>query len=454
MATRNFTMPTCPNCGGGIVGGTREACPYCGSPLPRPAAAPADDLLDQLAADPARRRAHGSGSETVPLPTSEDWAATEDTAAASRTPYDLAVVAFYQRLLHVTPRVPVTKGIVAANCVVFLLMAVFSGAVFAPDRPTLIAWGANYGAQTLGGEWWRLVTSTFVHIGVIHIALNMWVFWNLGQLVERLVGNVGFLVLYFVSGVFGSLTSVYWRPEVLSAGASGAVFGVFGALMGFIVLRSDSVPKQVLAELRNSGLTFLGYNLVFGFSIQGIDMAAHLGGLASGFLCGLVMSQRLDRTTWTSRTLRNLWVAGLGGGAVVVAVAFAPPAPADLSAELERFAEVQDRVIKAYQTMESEARTDKLSSEKFAAAIEQQILPPWRTLRERFEHLQNIPRQEQRRMSLMTQYLRARQESWEWLIKALCSKDQASRQHSSQQLEAKNEEWESLVRELNSLSKS
>ena len=446
-------MPTCPNCGGGIVGGARAACPYCGSPLPSPAAAPADDLLDQLAADAIRRRAPGSGSETGPLPTSEDWATTEDSAATSRPPYDRAIVAFYQRLLYLTPRVPVTKSIVAANCVVFLLMAVLSETVFAPGGQTLIAWGANYGPQTLGGEWWRLVTATFVHIGVIHLALNMWVFWNLGPLVERLVGNVGFLVLYFVSGVCGSLASVYWRPEVLSAGASGAVFGVFGALMGFIVLRSDSVPKQVLADLRNSGLTFLGYNLVFGFSIQGIDMAAHLGGLTSGFLCGLVMSQRLDFATWTSRTLRNLWAAGLGGGVVLVAVAFAPQAPADLSAELEGFAEVQDHVIKAFQVMQTESQTDKLSSEEFAAAIEQQVLPPWCSLRERFESLRNIPRQEQRRISLMTQYLRARQESWEWLVKALRSNDQASRQHSSQQFQAKNGEWESLVRELNSLSK-
>ena len=178
-------------------------------------------------------------------------------------------------------------------------------------------------------------------------------------------------------------------------------------------------------------------------------MAAHLGGLASGFLCGLVMSQRLDRATKTSRAWRNLWAAGLGGGAILVAVALAPPVPTDLSAELEHFAEVQDRVIKAFQTLESDARADKLSSEEFAAGIEQQVLPPWRTLRERFDHFRDIPRQEQRRILLMTRYLRARQESWECLVQALRSDDEASRQ----QLAAKNREWEALVHELNALSK-
>ena len=139
--------------------------------------------------------------------------------------------------------------------------------LFSPRGETLVAWGANYGPLTLDGQWWRLLTCTFVHIGIIHIGLNMWVLWDIGQLVERLTGNVGFLLLYLLSGLFGSLASVYWNPEVLSAGASGAVFGAFGGLMGFVLLRGDSIPKSILGPLRNSGTSFLFYNLIFGFSI-------------------------------------------------------------------------------------------------------------------------------------------------------------------------------------------
>ena len=83
----------------------------------------------------------------------------------------------------------------------------------------------TYGPLTLDGQWWRLLTCTFVHIGIIHIGLNMWVLWDIGQLVERLTGNVGFLLLYLLSGLFGSLASVYWNPEVLSAGAPARCSG-------------------------------------------------------------------------------------------------------------------------------------------------------------------------------------------------------------------------------------
>ena len=95
-----------------------------------------------------------------------------------------------------------------------------------------------------------MLTCAFLHFGIIHLAFNMWVLWQLGDLVERLVGNIGFLVLYIISGVGGSLASLLWNPMVISAGASGAVFGVGGALMGFILLRRDTIPAEVLKHLR------------------------------------------------------------------------------------------------------------------------------------------------------------------------------------------------------------
>jgi len=163
-----------------------------------------------------------------------------------------AIIRFWQRLLEITPRTFVTSAIVGVNAAVFLLMTLDCGSLFSPNGQTLVAWGANFGPFTLDGQWWRLLTCTFVHIGIIHIGLNMWVLWDIGQLVERLAGNVGFLLLYLLSGLFGSLASVYWNPLVLSAGASGAVFGSFGGLMGFALLRGDSIPKSILGRLRTA----------------------------------------------------------------------------------------------------------------------------------------------------------------------------------------------------------
>ena len=105
---------------------------------------------------------------------------------------------FLETIERITPRLFVTQAIVASNLVVFLAMALTTGEIFSPSGDTLIAWQANYGPLTLGGEWWRLLTSTFVHVGLIHVGLNMWVLWDLGKLVERLAGNVGFLLLYLL----------------------------------------------------------------------------------------------------------------------------------------------------------------------------------------------------------------------------------------------------------------
>jgi rhomboid protease GluP len=114
---------------------------------------------------------------------------------------------------------------------------------------SLIAWGANYGPDTItNGQWWRLLTSMFLHIGIVHLAFNMIVLLQIGPFVERLVGNVGFLIVYFVSGFAGNVTSLVWNPYTVSAGASGAIFGLYGLLLGFLLMsRRDSIPTDVLA---------------------------------------------------------------------------------------------------------------------------------------------------------------------------------------------------------------
>ncbi len=137
-----------------------------------------------------------------------------------------AIAKFWHRLFELTPHTLVTPAILAVNAVVFVLMAIDGGAILDADRRDLDRLGRNYGPLTLDGQWWRLLTCTFVHVGLIHIGLNMWVLWDIGQLIERLAGNVGFLLLYLLSGLFGSLASLYWNPACSAPALRRGVRGV------------------------------------------------------------------------------------------------------------------------------------------------------------------------------------------------------------------------------------
>jgi membrane associated rhomboid family serine protease len=164
---------------------------------------------------------------------------------------------------------------------------------FTPQTVQLLAWGADNGPLVFAGQWWRPVTSMFVHIGLIHVALNLWVLSDIGPLVERLYGNGRFAALYVLAGVIASAASLLWHPNMVSAGASGAIFGVFGGLLAFLVRRPGAIPTAVLKHFSRSTLAFVGYNLVFGFMMSSvIDNAAHIGGLIGGFLCGLGLAPR------------------------------------------------------------------------------------------------------------------------------------------------------------------
>ena len=125
-------------------------------------------------------------------------------------------------------------------------------------------------------------TSMFLHIGALHLLFNMIVLWQYGWIVERLVGHVAFLAIYLCAGLLGSVTSVLWHPLLVSAGASGAIFGVVGALAGYLVVQRDAVPRAVLSNLSRSTLIFLGFNLYAGLTTAHVDMSAHVGGFIAG----------------------------------------------------------------------------------------------------------------------------------------------------------------------------
>lgn len=180
----------------------------------------------------------------------------------------------------------VTYAIIAINVLIFILMAINGAGLFEPDGYVHISWGSNYTALTLSGDWWRLVTNVFIHFGIIHLAMNMYCLYTVGVYLEPMLGKIKYSVAYLCTGILASITSLWWHKEgVNSAGASGAIFGMYGLFLA--LLTTDLIPKAIRQPMLQSIGIFVGYNLLYGIK-GGIDNAAHVGGLISGFVIGYI----------------------------------------------------------------------------------------------------------------------------------------------------------------------
>ncbi|SFE29934.1 rhomboid family intramembrane serine protease [Alteribacillus iranensis] len=152
------------------------------------------------------------------------------------------------------------------------------------DILTLIEYGAKYNPAILDGEWWRFFTSMFLHIGFFHLFMNSLALFYLGTAVERMYGSLRFIFIYFIAGLFGSLASFAFNEQV-SAGASGAIFGCFGALLYF-----GLIHRQLFFRTMGFNVIFiLAINLAFGFAVPAVDNGAHIGGLVGGFLASAIV---------------------------------------------------------------------------------------------------------------------------------------------------------------------
>ena len=221
---------------------------------------------------------------------------------------------------------PATYTLVGINCAVYLLMVLRGVSPTNPTVQDLVNWGANFGGYVLRGEWWRLLSAAFVHVGILHLATNMWCLWNLGLLGEPLLGPAGVFAVYVLTGIAGNLLSVAVHPQVVGAGASGAVFGIAGVLILLLKAKLLPVPQEEVRRLRRNVIYFAVLNFVIGgtsmflhTSIR-IDNTAHLG----GFLCGLAMGAPLVPRIGTARSQYAFrsWATYSGMALLLLVVAF------------------------------------------------------------------------------------------------------------------------------------
>jgi membrane associated rhomboid family serine protease/Flp pilus assembly protein TadD len=280
-------MPTCPSCGKSFSGfslGSNVAsqCRECRAAR----AAPAANAITQ---GPRAPSGFGTFIQTLPL---------------------------------------VTRAIIAVNVLVYVAMGLSGVSWMDPSVVQAIRWGADFGPLTLSGQWWRLFTSMFVHFGFFHIALNMWCLRNLAVALEPMMGRLAFSVTYLFCGLAASAVSTAWNPWRASAGASGAIFGIAGAFVSYLVLKKAAIPASLVRQNLRSLAVFILLNLSIGAASGHIDNSAHVGGLAAGLVLGALLPRfarrtdlfsgsgeampamaRDERVISDSRTTKIIWIA-------------------------------------------------------------------------------------------------------------------------------------------------
>jgi len=206
-------------------------------------------------------------------------------------PVPMPVRAPSQAVALPTHKPVVTYVLLGAIGVTFALEMLLGGS---SNNLTLVTMGAQVNALVAAGQSWRLLTAMFLHIGLMHLAFNAWALYVLGLPLETNYGSVRFAVIYLVSGLAGGVLYFILGPSgVLSAGASGAIFGIVGAELAYVLLNRRLFGKMGRQRLMNL-LFLLGINLVFGFTVTGINNIAHIGGFIGGLLLGLALAPRYD----------------------------------------------------------------------------------------------------------------------------------------------------------------
>lgn len=201
-----------------------------------------------------------------------------------------------------------TYALIGINVLLFIAMVASGVHFFAPQTADLLKWGANFMPLTTGGEWWRLLSSTFIHIGIIHLLFNMYALYMAGIYLEPMLGKGRYLAAYLCTGVLASVCSTWWHgAATVSAGASGAIFGLYGVFLA--LLTTKLIPQTVRKALLQSIGVFVVYNLVYGAGAKGIDNAAHLGGMISGLVLGYLYFFSLRKPSFRPAMAIGLTVA-------------------------------------------------------------------------------------------------------------------------------------------------
>jgi rhomboid protease GluP len=256
----------------------------------------------------------------------------------------------------------ITPIIVDLNILIFIFMIISGVSILSPDNESLLNWGANFRPLILEGEWWRLISNFFLHIGILHLLFNMYALIYIGLLLEPRLGRAKFLTAYFATGVAASLTSLFWHVNTISAGASGAIFGMYGVFLA--LLTTNYIEKATRKALLASIAIFVGYNLMNGVK-GGVDNAAHVGGLLSGLLIGYAFYPGLRKPE--DEKLNIGIIACIAVLTISIGVFSLKKIPDDMGkyyVDMQSFAEMEKKALGLYYLPENSPKQEVLSSIK------------------------------------------------------------------------------------------
>jgi len=309
-------------------------------------------------------------------------------------PDRFSIPSLHDLLRQRVPRTPVTYGLIGVNVAVFLAMLASGAGLWHSNNGIQLAWGANFGPATQDGEWWRLGSALFLHFGALHLLMNMWALWDGGQLVERMYGHLRFAAIYFLGGIAGNLLSlVSHHGQALSGGASGAIFGIYGALLVCLWRERQYLQEHEFRWLFWGAAGFAAVTIVFGLLIPGIDNAAHIGGFLVGLLSGTILARTLHPDRIVPRRHR-LQAGGVLLLALLLLVSRIPAPTYRWSEETTARKEISeflkdDAVIsRAWQDILVESRRGGASFDELAGRIDMAIGDRYE---ESFEQLSMLP---------------------------------------------------------------
>jgi len=308
----------------------------------------------------------------------------------------------------------ITPILIMLNILVFIIMSISGVNIMAPQGESMIEWGANFAPLTLNGEWWRLLSSCFIHFGIFHLLMNMYALLYIGLLLEPYLGKTRFLSAYLLAGIAGSASSIFWNDYTISAGASGAIFGMYGVFLA--LLTTNHIEKSARKALLTSILVFVGYNLLNGLQ-GGIDNAAHIGGLVSGLIIGFAFYPSMKRPE-----LINLKFASVGlMSFLILAASFVVLSSTPLNdmasyeKEMKKFTSLEQKALSLYSMPETTTPSELM------AEIKNVGIPTWNAIIKLLDKVDeyNLPDEVHAQNALFLEYCRLRIISYEVIYKAI-----------------------------------
>ena len=365
------------------------------------------------------RRLSGSWIEYGSKPGATDVGLNEPPAVSMPVLRPATPRAELKRILRrCTAGVPGTYVLVAANVAMFAAVAIAAGSIRPFSPRDLVWWGAGFGPRTTNGEWWRLLTATVLHAHPLHLIFNMIALLMVGPIAERLVGRRAFVAFYIACGLAGSAAGLWAHPLRVAVGASGAILGMYGMLVGLMVEHRPSATRHALADgapapihraqlqiFLHETIGVIVCTIVSSWWIPNVDNAGHLGGLAAGFVIGWMAGQDIE---WTTPRPRQIAAALVLGAICCGAALGASGRVHDLRAAMIRVFEMDSRTRVTY----SRAIASKRDAATLSIVIESDILPALAAQGRALQSHGRVAASQQPILDDLRQYVALQEEAW------------------------------------------